>query len=95
MDLGLDEAGRDTLPDPRGRRRGVMSGRGECGPERGRGRSRPNCGLATSRRVAVYSLLDLLLKLILKITASVPDSAMPQWKPPWHDLLGAAASDQP
>jgi hypothetical protein len=34
------------------------------------------------------------LKLILKIAMSVPASAMPQWKPPWPDLLKAAASDQ-
>ena len=39
-------------------------------------------------------MLDLSLKLILKIAVSVPDSAMPQWKPARHDLLKAAASDQ-
>jgi hypothetical protein len=39
-------------------------------------------------------MIDLPPKLILKIAVSVPDSAMPQWKPPCHDLLKAAASDQ-
>jgi cytochrome P450 family 135 len=39
-------------------------------------------------------MLDLSLELILKVALSVPDSAMPRWKPPWRDLLKIAPSAQ-
>lgn len=45
--------------------------------------------------VAVHPrMLDLSLELILKVVLSVPDSAMPQWKSAWQDLLKTTASGQ-
>lgn len=39
-------------------------------------------------------MLDLSLELILKVVLSVPDSAMPEWKLAWQDLLATAKSAQ-
>jgi cytochrome P450 len=45
--------------------------------------------------VAVHPrMLDLSLELILKVVLSVPDSAMPEWKLAWEDLLKTAKSGQ-
>lgn len=45
--------------------------------------------------VAVHPrMLDLSLELILKVVMSVPDSAMPEWKEAWQDLLNTAKSAQ-
>jgi cytochrome P450 family 135 len=45
--------------------------------------------------VAVHPrMLNLSLELILKVVISVPDSAMPEWKEAWHDLLRTTASGQ-
>jgi cytochrome P450 family 135 len=52
-------------------------------------------GWADQPTVAVHPrILELSLELILKVGMSVPDSAMPQWKSAWQDLLTTAASGQ-
>ena len=52
-------------------------------------------GWADQPTVAVYPrMLELCLEVILKVGMSVPDSAMPQWKSAWQDLLTTAASGQ-
>ncbi len=52
-------------------------------------------GWVTEPAVAVHPrMLDLSLELILKVVISVPDSAMPEWKSAWQDLLKTTASGQ-
>jgi cytochrome P450 len=52
-------------------------------------------GWADQPTVAVLPrMLELSLELTLKVVMSVPDSAMPQWKSAWQDLLTTAASGQ-
>ncbi|WP_082945426.1 cytochrome P450 [Mycobacterium sp. E2733] len=52
-------------------------------------------GWTDQQSVAVHPrLLDVSLELILKVVASVPDSALPRWKSAWRDLLTTVASGQ-